>query len=60
MKVDIDSDVLLKLCNRHKAKTLAALEEISCPKAYLDIIRIRFSYLRNDLIDATSNPKLRG
>lgn len=50
MKNQVDSADLLKLINRHKGKTLETLEEINCPDAYLEVIRRRLDYFRNDLI----------
>ena len=50
MKCKIDQADLLKLINRNKGKTLEILEEINCPDAYLEIIRRRLDYFRNDLI----------
>ena len=50
MKTNVDHADLLKVITRHKAKTLHSLEDINCPEGYLDIIRKRFDYYRNDLI----------
>lgn len=59
MKVTMDGAMLLKVMNRHKARTLADLEQINCPAAYIDIIRNRLDYLRNDIIQLgkTENDK---
>jgi len=51
MKVTIDSADMLRLIGSHKGKSLQSLEEIKCPDAYLDVIRKRFDYLRNAMID---------
>jgi hypothetical protein len=50
MKTEVEHADLLKLINRHKGKTLQTLEEINCPEAYLEVIRRRLDYFRNDLI----------
>lgn len=59
MKVTMDGAMLLKVMNRHKARTLADLKQINCPTAYIDIIRNRLDYLRNDIIQLgkTENDK---
>ena len=50
MKSQIDPADMLRLCNRHKAKTLTKMEQLSCPEGFLEIARNGFGYLRNDLM----------
>lgn len=59
MKVTIDSAEMLRLCNRHKAKSLTKLEGLNCPDGLLDIVRAGFGYLRSDLVSLgiESKPK---
>jgi len=35
--------------NRHKARLLQNLEDINCPKIYLDAIRAELDWLRRDI-----------
>lgn len=51
MKMTIDPADMLRICNRHKARTLGKLEEINCPDGFLEIVRKGFGYLRSDLVD---------
>lgn len=53
MIVRMESSELLRIINRHKARTLAHLEEIHCPAAYLDAIRVGFDRTRSDLVSET-------
>ena len=57
MKVSIDAAELLRVMNRHKAKTLGALEEINCPDGYKTIVRNGLDYLRSDIVSLTSHVK---
>ncbi|MDF7801798.1 hypothetical protein P4C99_20130 [Pontiellaceae bacterium B1224] len=47
----------LRICNRHKARTLGKLEELNCPEGFLDIVRAGFGYLRSDLVELGTKPK---
>ncbi|MFW0778509.1 MAG: hypothetical protein ACN2B6_12410 [Rickettsiales bacterium] len=51
MQVKINGAEMLRIINRHKAKTLSSLEEINCPAGYKALVRDGMDYLRNDLIN---------
>ncbi|MCF7848562.1 MAG: hypothetical protein K9M45_06910 [Kiritimatiellales bacterium] len=59
MKSLIDDGEVLRLCNRHKARTLTKLEELNCPDGFLEIIRNGFGYLRSDLVELAIKSKRR-
>ena len=41
-----------RIINRHKARLLGDLEDIGCPKIYLDAVISAYNWLRSDLQDA--------
>lgn len=60
LKAFHDSAEMLRICNRHKARTLTKLEEVNCPDGLLDIVRAGFGYLRSDLIETSTKHQPHG
>jgi hypothetical protein len=57
MEIRMEGAELLRIIDRHKARTLKKLEDINTPEAYLEVFRNGFGYLRNDLIAAAKTQR---
>ena len=38
-----------RIVNRHKARLLTELEQVNCPKIYVDAVKTALNWLRSDL-----------